>query len=284
MSGPRVVAMGDSITLGVGDGLEDAWGRVGWASHVAHATGATFFLNLAANGVRARDLAAQLPEALAARPDVVLCTVGGNDALRGDFDAAEVEHCTREALGALADDERTVVLATIDRIGLFDLLPRAIAAVMARRAHAVNGALRTAASHTGAVVLDGAVIFAAAGSTAWHIDRIHPSQRGHRELAAAAVQALAPRWPQVAAISPAAATPALHARLWWLTRRGLPWAARRSRDLLPQVVGVVASELRAAPTGAHTKPATASTLCPPAHTRTAGRPEGRPAVRGSSST
>ncbi|WP_084102174.1 GDSL-type esterase/lipase family protein [Demequina sp. NBRC 110051] len=284
MSGPRVVAMGDSITLGVGDGLEEAWGRVGWASHVAHATGATAFLNLAANGVRARDLATQLPDALAARPDVVLCTVGGNDALRGDFNATEVERYTRETLTALTHDGRTVILATIDRIGLFDLLPRAIADVMARRAHAVNSALSAAAAPTGAVVLDGAVIFAAAGSSAWHIDRIHPSQRGHRALAAAAVGTLAPRWPQLAAISPAAATPALHARLWWLTRRGIPWAARRSRDLLPQVVGVVASELRATQARVGDKPTTASAIASEAHTPTAGRPEGRPAVRGSSLT
>ncbi len=282
MSGPRVVAMGDSITLGVGDGLEDNWGQVGWASHVARATGATSFLNLAANGVRARDLAIQLPRALAASPDVVLCTVGGNDALRGDFDPAEVERCTRETLGALACDGRTVMLATIDRIGLFDLLPRAVADVMARRAHAVNAALSAAAAPTGALVLDGAVIFTAAGSSAWHVDRIHPSQRGHRELAAAAVGTLVPRWPQLAAISPAAATPALHARLWWLTRRGLPWAARRSRDLLPQVVAVVASELRANRARVSDKPATAATTAPPDHTPTAGRPEGHPAVRGSS--
>ena len=284
MSGPRVVAMGDSITLGVGDGIEDSWGRVGWAAHVAHATGATAFLNLAANGVRARDLASQLPDALTERPDVVLCTVGGNDALRGDFDAAEVERCTRETLTTLACEKRTVMLATIDRIGLFDLLPRAIADVMARRAHAVNTALRAAAAPTGAVVLDGAVIFAAAGSSAWHIDRIHPSQRGHRALAAAAVGKLAPRWPQLAAISPAAATPALHARLWWLTQRGLPWAARRSRDLLPQVVGVIANELRAAKARVDESPATASAISPLADMPTAGRPKGRPAVRGSSLT
>ncbi|WP_159449207.1 GDSL-type esterase/lipase family protein [Demequina sp. NBRC 110055] len=279
MTGPRVVAIGDSITLGVGDGLEEAWGRVGWAAHVAHATGASEFLNLAANGTRARDLATQVPDALAARPDIVLCTVGGNDALRGDFDAAEVERCTQDALNRLAYPGRTVVIATIDRIGLFDLLPGAIATVMARRAGAVNEALRAAARATSATLLDGSVIFDAVGSHAWHIDRIHPSPCGHRALAAAALPPLAPAWPQRRVIAPAAHPPGLPSRVWWLARRGAPWAVRRSRDLLPQVIGVVAAELRKAPATAAT---TASTPRP--HTTTAGRPEGHPAVRGSSLT
>ncbi len=49
MAGPVVVAMGDSVTAGVGD---DA--GMGWAFHVASMLGARRWVNLAANGVRAR--------------------------------------------------------------------------------------------------------------------------------------------------------------------------------------------------------------------------------------
>ncbi|GMA34308.1 SGNH/GDSL hydrolase family protein [Demequina litorisediminis] len=259
MTGPRVVAMGDSITLGVGDGIESQWGSVGWAALVATALGASAFTNLAANGVRARDLAAQVSRVERLRPDIVLLTVGGNDALRGDFDADEVETATRDALTALTSSPARVVVVTIDRIGLFDLLPRGIARAMARRAQAVNTALRRAAATTDVTVLDGSVIFAIEGAAAWHIDRIHPSPRGHRALASAAVASLAARWPRTAAIPAPARTPSRVARVWWLARHGAPWAAKRSRDLLPQVVRSVISEVRSPTASAP-------------HTPTAGRP------------
>ncbi|WP_084077876.1 GDSL-type esterase/lipase family protein [Demequina sp. NBRC 110057] len=259
MSGPSVVALGDSITLGVGDGVREDWGHVGWAAHAAAALGARAFANLAANGTRARDLAAQVADAVALDPDVALLTVGGNDALRGDFDPGEVERCTRAALVELTRGDRAVVLATIDRIGLFDLLPERVASAMARRAEAVNAALRRASAGMPVTIVDGSVIFAADGAHAWHIDRIHPSQRGHRALARAAVEALGPAWPQVAPLSPPAREPSLAARAWWLTRHGVPWAARRSRDLLPQVLHTVRAEMRA-------------TTASAADTTTAGRP------------
>ncbi len=90
MQGPVVVALGDSITFGVGDGAQGPesveTAPVGWAAHVARALGASRFVNLAANGARARHLAqTQVPSALMERPDLVLLTVGGNDVLRGDF-------------------------------------------------------------------------------------------------------------------------------------------------------------------------------------------------------
>ncbi|MFW7415620.1 hypothetical protein [Demequina sp. SO4-18] len=53
MHAPAVIAIGDSITLGVGDGIKDESGDVGWAAHTARTLGATaLFLNLAANGTR----------------------------------------------------------------------------------------------------------------------------------------------------------------------------------------------------------------------------------------
>lgn len=241
---PAVVAIGDSLTLGVGDGTQDSRGDVGWAAHTARALGATTFVNLAANGVRARDLVpGQLDAALAVRPDVVLATAGGNDVLRGDFDPAEVQRELTAALRALRAPERQLVLVTIDRIGLFDALPGAVAEVMARRVGLANAAIRAAAADAEATVVDGAAVFRLAGRRAWHIDRIHPSAYGHRQIAWTALAALSPQWCAVAPIPPAPAPPRLRARAWWLVRKGAPWAARRSRDLIPQIVQVVTHEL-----------------------------------------
>ena len=94
-----------------------------------------------------------------------------------------------------------------------------------------------------AVVVDGAAVFADVGSSAWHVDRIHPSPGGHRALAEAALGALEPVWARARPVTQAPPPPrAAHVALW-LAVNGVPWAARRSRDLIPQVAQAVTHEL-----------------------------------------
>lgn len=246
MSGPRVVALGDSITLGVGDGVQRAQGDVGWAALAARSLGASHFTNLAANGARARDmLATQVPRALMERPDVVLLTVGGNDVLRGDFSPIEVELALGEAVDRLERPGRRIVTVSLDRIGLFDVAPRAVAEAMARRIGQANAAIARAVEHTDVDVIDGATLLASLGRRAWHIDRIHPSPLGHRALAGAAVSALEDEWPRRHDTPTPPRPPSRAAVAAWLAVNGLPWALKRSRDLIPQVTMVVARELQA---------------------------------------
>lgn len=240
---PRVVAMGDSLTVGVGDG-DGEDGTSGWAAHVAIALGASQFTNLAANGTRARAIGlTQVPSALMARPDIVLITVGGNDVLRGDFDPSEVHRHVAEAIARLTRPGRAIIVLTIDEIALFGLLGKRTASLMARRASQVNAALHAAVLGTAAEILDGAQVARRVGKAMWHVDRIHPSPRGHRALAAAAVAMLADRFEQVAPIPPAGPAPALGKKALWLLRQGVPWIAKRSRDLIPHVAAMVAHEL-----------------------------------------
>lgn len=244
MSGPSIVAIGDSITLGVGDGTQEADGTQGWAALVAEALGASRYRNISDNGVRARHLLAdQVPVVLAEDPDIVLGSVGGNDALRGDYDAREIERCVREAIRAMSRPGRRIVLVTIDHIGLFELLPGAVRTVMGRRADEVNRALVAAAADTDAILLNGSQMFASEGTRAWHIDRIHPSPLGHRALAQTALDLVAGDWPAVAPVPAAPRPPRLAERTWWLARKGVPWFFRRSRDLVPQFSRTVVHEL-----------------------------------------
>ena len=241
--GPRVVAMGDSITLGIGDATVAGVGP-GWAAHVAHAIGASRYTNLAENGTRARGLGlSPLPTGLMQRPDVVLLTVGGNDVLRGDFSPPEITERVADALARLRRPGREIVMISLDRIAAFDLLGRRVAAVMARRVGQANGALGMAVAGTDVHWINGAAVFAHLGEAAWHIDRIHPSPAGHRALAEAALRALAVRHPQVRPIVAPGPRPSLATCGWWLTRQGLPWIAKRSRDLIPQMAQVVTHEL-----------------------------------------
>ena len=241
--GPRVVALGDSITLGIGDSPLEGIGA-GWAAHVAHALGASTYVNLAANGTRARSLGtSQVPTGLMHRPDIVLMTVGGNDVLRGDFSPSEITEKVSDALARLRRPGRQIVMIGLDRIALFSLLGDHVSKVMARRVGQTNGALDTAVAGTGVVWINGAEVFTRVGEAAWHIDRIHPSPLGHRALAAEAIKALDGAFTQVNEIVEPGGRPTVPAQAWWLARRGLPWIAKRSRDLIPQVAQVVTHEL-----------------------------------------
>src|SRR5690606_4327677 len=92
VSGPAVVALGDSITAGVGDAVgPDAAHGPGWAAHLALLADSARFENLARNGARTQTvIAEQLDLALASGADLATLVIGGNDALRSDFSPADV--------------------------------------------------------------------------------------------------------------------------------------------------------------------------------------------------
>src|SRR5690348_1821168 len=70
----KLVALGDSITLGYGDPMPGGGWR-GWATLLADAFGAELH-NLATSGARVRDVAeAQLSTAVALRPDIASVVV-----------------------------------------------------------------------------------------------------------------------------------------------------------------------------------------------------------------
>ncbi|WP_201308947.1 GDSL-type esterase/lipase family protein, partial [Puerhibacterium puerhi] len=223
--GPVVVALGDSVTGGVGDAAgPGAPHGPGWAGWLADLAGASCFVNLASDGARARHVVAeQLPRALALLPDVATVVVGGNDVLRSDFCAHDVARDLSTAVTALRDVGATVVLARLPAIGLFELTPPVVRQVVRARVAQVNavvdavahasrpgtvselGALRASRAAPGTdrgpgiddgrgrgavVVVDVADAARLAGRAAWHADRVHLSPAGHRALAAVAAVAL----------------------------------------------------------------------------------------------
>jgi lysophospholipase L1-like esterase len=223
--GPVVVALGDSVTGGVGDAAGPGTSPgLGWAGRLAELAGASRFVNLAGDGARARHVvAAQLPQALALLPDVATVVVGGNDVLRSDFSAHDVARDLSTAVTALRDVGATVVLARLPAIGVFELMPPVVRRVMRARVAEVNavvdavarasrpasvselGALRASRAAPGTdrgpgiddgrgrgavVVVDVVDAVRLAGRAAWHADRVHPSAAGHRALAAVAAVAL----------------------------------------------------------------------------------------------
>ena len=105
----RFVALGDSITLGVGDPVRvlaesgkprRAWR--GWAALLAEGLPEPAMYNLAGNGACIADVELhQLPQALPLQPDVASVVVGVNDTLRPNFDVSRIESAASHTIGAL---------------------------------------------------------------------------------------------------------------------------------------------------------------------------------------
>jgi lysophospholipase L1-like esterase len=268
----RLVALGDSITVGVGDTVgPDAVHGPGWAAHLAAVLGAETFTNLATEGARSRDVVGtQLDAALALRPHLATVLVGGNDVLRSDFDARHTLADLHRSVSELCRAGTDVALVLLPVIGLFELCPRLVRRVMRRRVASINAAVEEVASSAPGrvVVVDAAQAIAPAGSRAWHIDRVHPSPTGHRALALAAASALSSSpgttdengvvhaTSSVTNTTPFSAAeargrlpsapepPSAAERVVWLVRAGLPWCVRRGRDFLPGLLRAVVHDLR----------------------------------------
>ena len=97
-------ALGDSITLGIGDPVRmGADGRAwrGWAVLLADALVEPDLHILAASGARVADIERdQLPSALALRPDIASVVFGINDTLRPGFDPGLIESAAAHTVGA----------------------------------------------------------------------------------------------------------------------------------------------------------------------------------------
>ncbi|MFZ4239965.1 SGNH/GDSL hydrolase family protein [Streptomyces murinus] len=243
----RFVALGDSLTEGVGDLTED--GPRGWAALLAPSLGAgTEFTNLAVSGAQTRDvLERQTPAALALRPDLVAVVVGVNDTLRHTFDIHAVAARLDQVYAACAREGATLLTACLPDPGAMLGLPSALAAPLARRQRAVNAVVHALSERYGAVHLDASDGGWIADRALWSADRLHPGERGHRRLAArfhALLTAAGHATGHPPSLEPEFPAPTRTASLLWLATAGTAWVARRCRDLLPQLLRLALDELR----------------------------------------
>ncbi|WP_433381858.1 SGNH/GDSL hydrolase family protein [Actinoplanes sp. CA-142083] len=240
----RFAALGDSVTSGYGDPMPGGGWR-GWAVLLAEALGAEFH-NLSISGARVADVVdRQLPAALDLRPTMASVLVGMNDTLRGDFDHVALGYRLRDTVAQLTAGGATVLTARLPDPGRMFGLPGAIARPLGRRMEALNEALdRIAAEHrTIHVDLAGA----AYSRNNWSVDRLHPSEVGHRLLAFRFATALRDAGHPVAALpglEPTNPEPTAAARVWWMATQGNRWLLRRSTDLFPVLAKMVLAELR----------------------------------------
>ncbi|MGM9387049.1 SGNH/GDSL hydrolase family protein [Streptomyces antibioticus] len=249
----RFVALGDSLTEGVGDPVAESGWR-GWAALLAggladpSAGESVAFTNLAVSGAQTRDvLERQLPAGLELRPDLVSVVVGVNDTLRCTFDIHAVAARLDAVYGAFTRQGAVLLTACLPDPGAMLGLPGALARPLARRQRAVNAVVHALSDRHGAVHLHAAEGAWLTDRAMWSADRLHPGERGHRQLAlrfharlaeAGLATGTAP------APEPEFPVPTRSASLWWLATAGTGWVARRCTDLLPQLLTLAADELR----------------------------------------
>jgi lysophospholipase L1-like esterase len=239
------VALGDSITAGMGDPDPEGGWR-GWAALLAASLHQPDMYNLATLGALAADVERlQLPAATDLKPDVASVVVGINDTLRGDFDPERTGAAVGRTVAALRAAGAEVLTARLPDPGQMFGLPRALARPLARRMRAVNQAIDEVALRHGTVHLDAARDPATYERRYWSVDRLHPNERGHRLIACRFHSLLAASGYPVGPgpdPEPSSPPPTRLAEFGWMATKGTTWLIRRSRDLVPALVGLAIRE------------------------------------------
>lgn len=245
-----LAVLGDSTAVGVGDPLPSGNWR-GFGPLLAEALGApgeVRYANHSTVGARIADLRRrQLPAAVTMRPDVAVILAGMNDTLRSDFDAATLGDHLDATVSGLQAAGAVVLTTRFHDHGRVFRLPGPLRRALYQRIGQLNDATGLVTARSGALCLDLHLMPGAYDMAAWSVDRLHPSERGHRMLAAGFAELLVgagiavPHPVHLACSGGRQLTAAHHAA--WLVCHGVPWLARRGRDLLPHAAGVVLRDL-----------------------------------------
>jgi lysophospholipase L1-like esterase len=241
----RIVTLGDSITLGVGDPVPGGGWR-GWACHLATGLPKPELHNLAANGAQAKHVERdQLPSALLLRPHVATVVVGINDTLRAGFDPVRTGQAAARTVAALTARGATVLTMRLPDPAQMFGLPSALAKPLSRRMRAVNAELDRIAAHYGTLHWDASTDEETYDRRNWSVDRLHPNERGHRLIACRLWDRLAEAGFPVASrpgTEPAGTPPTRRDDARWMATKGTSWVLRRSVDLIPYLVFMAARE------------------------------------------
>jgi lysophospholipase L1-like esterase len=241
----RIVTLGDSITLGLGDPVPGGGWR-GWTRQLADSLPRPELHNLAANGAQAKHVERdQLPDALLLRPHVASVVVGINDTLRAGFDPVRTGQATARTVAALTAQGATVLTMRLPDPAQMFGLPSGLARPLSRRMRAVNAEMDRIAAHYGTLHWDASADPEAYDRRNWSVDRLHPNERGHRLIACRFWDRLSAAGFPVAARpgrEPTGVPPTRLADLRWMASRGTRWVARRSVDFIPHLLYLAVRE------------------------------------------
>ncbi|WP_435198274.1 SGNH/GDSL hydrolase family protein [Janibacter sp. GS2] len=230
MSVLRYVAIGDSLSEGIGDEPWPGGTPRGWTDRLAELLaahhGEVDYANFAVRGYGAEQVRhTQVGPALALEPDVVTLTAGMNDLLCPRFDE---EALRRSLVGIVepftAKGARLLVVPIPDVTGVSPA-----GRLIARRRLVLNGIYRHLAEHHGMLPPKETTGTVFEDARAWADDRLHLSALGHERLAVAAAQSLGVPTDADWMTPPDGAPPRRSVRTevaWWRAHVA-PWVGRR---------------------------------------------------------
>jgi lysophospholipase L1-like esterase len=191
------VSLGDSLTAGRGDAGPDGR-RIGWAQRLADILGARTSVpcaltNLAVDGATVTHvLRGQLPKLAALSPDLISVTVGMNDIRGPAFDDQTFTARAQDLLDGLTATGATVLTCTLPDIAGIVPLPPELVGLARERLRQVGDIIREQAVLRGVVCLDAWLHPGVADPDLFSADRLHPNASGHRLIAKAFADLLAP--------------------------------------------------------------------------------------------
>lgn len=236
----RIAVLGDSTAVGLGDPLPDgSWRGFGPLLGDALDVSPNAVLNTAVTGARMKDVRTkQLQAALRHTPDVALVVVGMNDTLRSDFDAVDIGRDLDAVLTAFRRIGTHVLCVRYHDHARIFWLPKVLATALTARIDELNGVIDgIVTGRPGVGVVDADADPRTYEMAAWSVDRLHPSEFGHRILADKFAALLAdagfsvPRPVSLECSGGREVSRAEH--VGWLIVAGVPWLFRRGKDFLP---------------------------------------------------
>lgn len=244
----RFAALGDSATHGLGDLVGDRWR--GWASLLAGSIAESHdisFCNLATPGATAVDVRdKQLRVALAHRPHLASLVVGLNDTMRSTWDPAGLHDDLLRCADDLAGQGALLMTVRFHDHSRVLGLPSRLARHVSRRIQMVNVVFDEIDATYGGIQVDLAEVPQMYDRAMWSIDRMHPSELGHRTLAICFAKRLHQRGLSFGAPSPVCTSQASSKAndALWLLSQGAPWLGRRAWDLGPWIARQATSRVR----------------------------------------
>jgi lysophospholipase L1-like esterase len=229
----RFIAIGDSFTEGLNDPGPDGHYR-GWADRLAELLTATqpelTYANLAIRGKYLHQIVTeQFPIALAAKPDLVTFSAGGNDIIKPNGDPDEIAAVYEKAVAQLRQAGSDVVIFTG-----FDTRTTPVLRHIRGRVATYNGHLWSIANRYDCYMVDLWSMHTLQDPRALSDDRLHLTPEGHRRVAQRAAEVLGvptngdwrEPWPLLPTVDWIGRR---RADVRWTREHFLPWLGRHLR-------------------------------------------------------
>jgi lysophospholipase L1-like esterase len=242
--------LGDSAPAGVGDPVPGGgWRGFGPLLHDSlGGADALEYCNLSSLGARMACVRReQLPTAVEMAPDVAVVLVGMNDTLRSAFDPDQLRRDYETVIGSLRACGTTVLTVRYHDHSRVFWMPGPLRRALRQRIAELNAVIDAVVARYGIGCLDLDLMPGGYDRETWSVDRLHPSELGHRMLADEFGVMLESEGFRVAVpvsldSGGGRQITAVH-RVLWLLFKGLPWLTSRGHDLITHALSILARDL-----------------------------------------